>query len=172
MATYKKGFKKENPETVLLKVIIGIIVVVFLMVGVLFIYDATTGWKDYSYFTTTTTYADMFEYTNGEETALEDYVIYMYSTNESSVAIKTDVLRDGKKINKDSEMFFLANSTAMSDSDTELADFLATIDEDALSTPMLIVVANGEFYEAYIGSVDLLAALDSIEAGTFDAFND
>ncbi len=43
MATYKKGFKKENPETVLLKVIIGIIIVVFLLVGVLFVYDATQG---------------------------------------------------------------------------------------------------------------------------------
>jgi hypothetical protein len=172
MATYKKGFKKQNPETVLLKVIIGIIAVVFLLVGVLFVYDAATKWKNYDEYTATTTYADIFEYTNGEDTALEDYVIYVYSTNESSVAIKNDVLKEGKRINKDSEMFFLANSAAMSDSETELEDFLTAIDLEELSTPMLIVVADGEFYEAYIGSEDLLAALDSIEAGTFDAFND
>jgi hypothetical protein len=172
MATYKKGYKKQNSETVLLKVIVGIIVVVFLLVGVLFIYDAATKWKEYDYFTTTTTYTDIFDYTNGGEEALEDYVIYLYSTNESSTLIKTDVLKEGKRINKDSEMFFLANTAAMSDADAALDDFLATIDEEELSTPMIIVVANGEFYEAYIGSESLLAALDSIEAGTFDAFND
>ena len=106
MATYKKGFKKENPETVLLKVIIGIIIVVFVMVGVLFVYDATSKWKDYDYFTTVETYTDIFEYTNGGDEALEDYVIYLYSSNESSTSIKIDVLKDGKAINKDSEMFF------------------------------------------------------------------
>ena len=172
MATYKKGFKKENPETVLLKVIIGIIIVVFVMVGVLFVYDATSKWKDYDYFTTVETYTGIFEYTNGGDEALEDYVIYLYSSNESSTSIKIDVLKDGKAINKDSEMFFLANSDAMTDTDTALDDFLATVDEEELSTPMIIVVADGVFYDAYVGSENLLATLDSIEAGTFDAFNE
>jgi hypothetical protein len=172
MATYKKGYKKQNPETVLLKVIVGVIAVVFVLVGVLFVYDSTTKWKNYDYFTTVTTYEDMFEYTNGEDEALEDYVIYIYSTNESSVAVKTDVLKEGKNINKDSEIFFLADSSAMTDEDAELAGFLAAIDEEELSTPMLIVVADGEFFDAYMGSEDLMATLESIEAGTFAAFNE
>lgn len=172
MATYKKGYKKQNPETVLLKVIIGVIAVVIILVGVLFVYDSTTKWKNYDYFTTVNTYDGMFEYTNSTDTALEDYVVYVYSANDSSVSVKTDVLREGKDINKDSEMFFLADSAAMTDTETELAGFLATIDEEELSTPMLVVVADGEFFDAYVGSEDLLATLQSIEAGTFAAFNE
>lgn len=172
MATYKKGYKKENPETVLLKVIIGIIVTVFVLVGVLYLYDTATKWRDYDNYTTLTSYATLFDQTDEDSEEIEDYVVYVYSSNETCSDIKIDVLREGKKINSDSEMFFLADSEAMTDSDTYEDSFLTTVGEDILSTPMLVVVVDGEYYEMYSGSTDVLDALESIEEGTYAPFND
>ena len=175
MATYKKGFKKQNSETVLLKIIIGIIVAVFAFVIVAFVYDATTQWKDYSEYTQVTEYADIFNYTNGGDEALEDYVIYFYSDNcDNCVNIKNDVLRDGNRLNKDSEMFFIANADQMNDVDTELVDYLAAIDvvSTDYGTPLLLVVVDGEFSEVFMGSSDVVEAIDGIEAGTYEGFNE
>lgn len=171
MATYKKGYKKQNPETVLLKVILGIIVAVALFVGTFYIYDISTEWKDYENYTAITTYKGMLEFANGGDEALEDYVVYFYSNKDSSNNIKVDVLRNAKDINKDSEMFFLADINAMTDADAELEDFLDAIELDSLSAPLLLVVADGEFYGVYSGSEQLLDVLASIEEGTFEAFN-
>ena len=175
MATYKKGFKKQNSETVLLKIIIGIIIAVFAFVIVAFVYDATTQWKDYSEYTQITEYADIFDYTNGGDEALEDYVIYFYSDNCPNCAnVKNDVLRDGNRINKDGEMFFLANADQMVDTDTELDDFLDIIDvaSTEYGTPLLLVVVDGEFSAVFVGSSDVVEAIDSIEAGTYEGFNE
>lgn len=173
MATYKKGFKKQNSEQVLLKVIIGIIVAVFAFVIVAFVYDAATQWKSYGNYTTITEYDGILEYTNGGDEALTDYVVYFYSDTCTNCSdIKIDVLRDGNRLNKDGEMFFVANTGAMTDGDTELDNFLDSIGETELGTPMLLVVANGEFYGVYLGSSDVTDAMNSIENGTFDAFND
>ncbi len=175
MATYKKGFKKQNSETVLLKIIIGIIVAVFVFVIVAFIYDSTTQWKDYSEYTQVTEYANIFDYTNGGDEALEDYVIYFFSTDcPNCVNIKNDVLKDGNRLNKDSEMFFIANADQMTDTDAELEDYLTTIGVESTKygTPLLLVVIDGEFSEVFLGSSDVVEAIDSIEAGTYEGFNE
>lgn len=174
MATYKKGYKKQNPETVLLKIIIGIIIGVFVFVGIAFIYDATTQWKDYGYFTTITEYDDMLEYTNGEEEVLDNYIVYIYASDCSNCdSIKNSVLKNGNKINNDSEMFFIANTDTITDSTANLEDFLDDIDcpSDEFGTPMLIVVVDGEFYEYFIGASDVDEAVDSIESGDYEPFN-
>jgi len=173
MATYKKGFKKQNAETVLLKVIMGIILSVFALVAVAFIVNTVNQWKEYSYYTSITEYDGIFTYDNGGDTALEDYVVYLYSEGcTNCTAIKTDVLGIGNKLNKDGDFFFIANVDNMTDSETNLADFLATINEIEIGTPMLIVVANGEFNAVYSGSTDVVNILESIQDGTYAAFND
>lgn len=173
MATYKKGYKKQNTETVLLKVIVGIIIAVFAFVAMAFVYDTTTQWRQYTNYTAITEFDGIFEYTNGGTEALDDYVVYIYSnTCPNCEAIKTDVLRDGNRLNKETEMFFVANADTMTDTDAELDGFLDTIDEVQLGTPLLIVVADGEFYDAFVGSAEVVDAMNSIEEGTFPAFND
>ncbi|MBN2876389.1 MAG: hypothetical protein JXL85_01930 [Bacilli bacterium] len=173
MATYKRGYKKQNSETVLLKVIIGIIVAVFAFVALAFVYDAVTKWRSYDYYTTITEYEGIFEYTNGGDEALEDYVVYFYSDTCSNCKdIKNSVLKDGNRLNRDGEMFFLANTGTMTDEDAQLAGFLDEIGEQELGTPMLVVVANGEFYGVYMGSTLVSETMDSISSGTFDAFNE
>ena len=176
MATYKKGFKKQNAETVLLKVIIGIIISVFAFVALAFIYEASTAWRTYDHYTLVTEYDGIMEYTNGTDTALEDYVVYFYSdTCTNCETAKLDVLRDGNKLNKSSDFFFLANVDTMSDETNNMATFLDTIgmsSSDVTPTPLLIVVANGEFYGAYSGATSVVDTMDSIADGTFEAFND
>ena len=170
MATYKKGFKKQNTETILLKIIIGIIIAVFSFVVLAFIYDAATQWKSYDYYTNVTEFDGIFELTDEDEVAIEDYVIYIYSdTCSNCLTIKSDVLKIGHQLNKDTEMFFVANSDSMTDTSTS---FLSTIGENELGTPMLVVVADGEFYEVYLGSGDVVNIMESINEGTFAGFND
>ncbi len=172
MATYKKGYKKQNPETILLKIIIGIIIGVFAFVGAAIIYDKTTEWKTYDYFTSITEYDGIFEYDNGEEEALEDYVVYFYATGcENCADIQNSILKDGKRINRDGEMFFLANVDSMTDEDENLEDFLDEIGETELGTPMMIVIVDGEFYEAFIGSSDCEEMMDTIADGDYEPFN-
>ncbi len=173
MATYKKGFKKQNAETVLLKVIMGIILSVFALVAVAFIYNAATQWKTYEHYTAITEYDGIFEYTNGGDEALQDYVVYLYSdtcTNCSNIMI--DVLRIGNSLNRSEDFFFLANVDNMTDSDTALATFLDTIDEQELGTPMIIIVVDGEFNAVYTGSTDVVNILESIQDGTYEALNE
>ena len=172
MATYKKGFKKQNSEQVLLKVIVTIIVSVMIFIGVIFIYDAASKWKDYDHYTTITEYDGIFDYTNGGTEELQDYVVYFYSAScENCIEAKPDVLRAGNKINRGDDTFFIASTDTMTDADTKLAAFLTEIDLSDLVTPLLVVVVDGEFHEVFTGTTDVTAALDSIEAGTYEAFN-
>ncbi len=172
MATYKKGFKKQNSEQVLLKVIVSIIVSVMLFIAIIFIYDAVSRWKDYDSYTNITEYSGIFDYTNGGTEELQDYVVYFYSTScVNCENAKLDVLKAGNKINKGDDMFFIANADEMTDTDTFLASFLAEIDITAMQTPLLMVVVDGEFYEVFTGTTSVTDALDSIEAGTYEAFN-
>ena len=114
MATYKKGYKKRNTETILLKIIISIIITVFAFVAVAFVYDTTTQWKDYDNYTTITKYDGILQYKNGGDEPLDDYVVYFYyDTCSNCVKIKNDALNDGHKINKGTEQFFIANIKSM-----------------------------------------------------------
>lgn len=172
MATYKKGYKKENTEQVLLKVIVSIIVSVMVLIAIIFIYDTASKWKDYDHYTLITEYDGIFDYTNGGTEELQDYVVYFYRTDcENCVIAKTDVLRAGNKLNKDGEMFFIANTDTMNDADTNLAEFVDTIDISQMVTPLLIVVVDGEFYEVFTGSSTVVDALDTMADGSYDAFN-
>ncbi len=172
MATYKQGYKKQSAENILLKFIVGIIVTVVVIVGIVFVLQQANKWKEYSEYPAISNYAGIFEYTNGGTEELEDYVIYFYSTNSDSEDLRNSVLSIGRNLNTDeNELFFIANSDAMLDSDTQLENFLTDIDEESLSTPLLVVVADGELYEAYTTDADIVETLESIEEGTFDPFN-
>lgn len=170
MATYKQGYKKQSAENVLLKFIVGIIVAVIVLVAILYTYSELTKWKNYSEYTAVTNYADVLDYTS-DGTDLEDYVVYFYSSNDSSSDAKDSVLKLANDINKDNELFFIANSEAMADSETELDTFLEAVDVDTLSTPMLVVVVDGEFHQLYASTTDVVEVLESIEEGTFAPFN-
>jgi len=163
MATYKKGFKKQNTETVLLKVIIGIIVAVFGLVAIAFIYDAATQWKDYSYYTTITEYDGILEYTNGGDEALQDYVVYFYADDCSNCAtIKNTALKDGNKLNKNEELFFIADTGNMNDETENFPAFLDSVDLSSteFGTPALLIVVDGEFYGIYVGASEVTGAFD------------
>ena len=168
MATYKKGFKKQNSEMLLLKTIVVIIVSVILIVAIAFIYDLATKWRNYNNYDTIAEYADVFDLKDDTEQELSDYVIYVYSTtNESSADIKNDVLKLGNKL--DDDMFFLLNTAAI---EGETDDFLDTIEQTNIPTPMLIIVKDGEFYELFVGSTAVVNTLDLIKDGDYEPFNE
>ncbi|MFA5720022.1 MAG: hypothetical protein WC939_03075 [Acholeplasmataceae bacterium] len=175
MATYKKGYKKQNTELMLLKTIIAIIASVVLIVAIAFIYDALTKWSNYSSYPSIENYEDVFEMKDEDENEIMDYVIYIYSNNsETSSDIKKDVLKLGRSINKENDMFFLIDSgNITSDEEAEFGEeeFLDTINRDRILTPMIVVVNDGEFHQAYYGSTDVLETLESIEDGTYEPFN-
>ncbi len=174
MATYKKGFKKQNTETILLQVIIGIIIAVFAFVAIALIYDTATQWKDYSYYTNISEYEGILEYTNGEDEALEDYLVYFYYEDCTNCqSIKTDSLRLANKLNRNSEVFFLADTTAMTDEDDYLETFLDSVDlsDSEFGTPALLIVVDGEFYGIYVGAGDVLEALENVYDGGVEGFD-
>ncbi|MCK5732001.1 MAG: hypothetical protein KAH13_03220 [Tenericutes bacterium] len=177
MATYKKGFKKENAEQVLLKVILGVILAVLVFIAIVFIYDSATKWKNYSHYTQINEYAVALNFTDGGDIPLEDYVIYVYQEAcEVCVELKDDTLKLVNKIDNNDGDIFLLNTSSVTDSTEEYADFLAAIDEaydELLSdiyTPSIIVMVDGEVHEYIIGEA-LLDTLESIEAGTYEPFN-
>lgn len=168
MATYKKGFKKQNSEMLLLKTIVVIIVSVILIVAVAFVYDSVTKWKNYNNYEAVADYADVFQMKDDAEIELDDYVIYVYSTTcESCATIKNDVLKIGNKL--DENTFFLLDTGAI---EGESDDFLETVERTSIATPMLVVVNDGEFYELFVGSTAVLDTLSLIEEGNYTPFNE
>ncbi|MDY0024045.1 MAG: hypothetical protein RBR66_03850 [Candidatus Izemoplasmatales bacterium] len=177
MATYKKGFKKQNPELLLLKTIVAIILAVLVIVGITALYATFTRWQDYKNYENIDYYTEVFDMVDSEDEELQDYVIYVYGVNdETSQNIKLDVLKIGNKI--DDEMFFLlnadiltSNSTEQATKDSEKAAFLATLGIESLIKPMLIIVNDGEYSEKIVGTNNILDTLAQIEEGTFEGFN-
>ncbi|MFA7075173.1 MAG: hypothetical protein WC152_00685 [Candidatus Izemoplasmatales bacterium] len=168
MATYKKGFKKQNAETLLLKTIVAIIAAVILVVLVAFIYGSMTKWKDYNNYNSIDKYADAFDMKDANDQAISDYVIYVYSDNcEGCDNIRNDVLRLANKLGENE--FFLMNISNVED---ESEDFLETIDKTSVQTPMLIIVNDGEFEELFSGSVSVVDVLKTIEDNTYAPFLD
>jgi competence protein ComGC len=177
MATYKKGFKKQNTEMVLLKTIVVVIVSVILLVAIAFLYNTVTRWQDYKSYDQVENYADVFQMKDDAEVELGDYVIYVYSdTCLSCKENKNDILRLGNKL--DENVFFLLNSSTLATSDSEnnklpaYTSFLETIGRDPIPTPMLVVVVNGNFEEIHVGPTAVINTLTSIEEGTYEPFNE
>ncbi|PKK94742.1 MAG: hypothetical protein CVV60_04920 [Tenericutes bacterium HGW-Tenericutes-5] len=177
MATYKKGFKKQNTEMLLLKTIVVVIVSVILLVAIAFVYNAVTKWQDYKSYDQVENYADVFQMKDDADVELGDYVIYVYSdTCLSCKENKNDILRLGNKL--DENIFFLLNSATLTTKDSEnntlpaYTSFLETIGKDQIPTPMLVVVVNGNFEEIHVGPTAVINTLTSIEEGTYEPFNE
>ena len=177
MATYKKGFKKQNTEMLLLKTIVVVIVSVILLVAIAFVYNAVTKWQDYKSYDQVENYADVFQMKDDADVELGNYVIYVYSdTCLTCKENKNDILRLGNKL--DENVFFLLNSSTLTTRDTEnntlpaYTSFLETIGKDQIPTPMLVVVVNGNFEEIHVGPTAVINTLTSIEEGTYEPFNE
>jgi hypothetical protein len=169
MATYKKGYKKQSSDQVLLKVIVGIIISVVVLVGVVFIYDASTKWKEYDNYTHVTEYADIFDLTDGDGNELNDYVVYLYDGSgscENCNAAKNDMLKYGSRL--DDNQFFLADINDMTDDDTALDDFLAELDRTDLVYPLLVIVIDGEYYDYVSGYPYVVNSIQSIQEGDYE----
>ena len=176
MATYKKGFKKQNTNMLLLKTIIVVIVSVIVLVVAAFIYNSITKWQDYKSYEQVENYADVFQMKDEAEVELGNYVIYVYSdTCLSCKENKNDILRIGNKL--DENMFFLLNSSTLTTKDAEnqtlpaYTSFLDTIGKDQIPTPMLVVVVNGNYEEIHVGPTAVINTLTSINEGTYEPFN-
>ncbi len=174
MATYTKGYKKQNPQLTLLKIIIGIFATVALLLLAAFIYDKSTDWKDY------TSYDHLDTYDQVLSQDQEDYVVYFYSTNTISLDIKEDVLKVLNDLNKDDMVYLVENSTdtfkekPVIDEENAYSrdDLLADLDVESITAPMIVVVANGQLEEVIVGTVNINKFLQAIENDTYAAFND
>jgi len=180
MATYSKGYKKQNPELLVLKVIVGVIIAVGILMLIAFIYDKATDWKDYDSYTHANTYDEVWTMTDDDGNELSNYAVYFYSNNcPTCLEMKEDVLGFANDYNKEAERFFLADAesiTAREVGEDETAytedNFLAGIEEEEITTPMIVVVTDNEFEEVIIGRVNINNFLDSLEAGSYEPFND
>ncbi|MDY0138363.1 MAG: thioredoxin family protein [Candidatus Izemoplasmatales bacterium] len=167
MATYKKGYKKQNSEILLLKTIVIIIISVILIVGIAFIIGSMTSWKNYSSYNTIDDYSKVFDMETEDEEPILDYIVYLYSDRcESCKDIRNDVLGVAKDLEKDE--FYLLNIASV---EGESDEFLETIGKTTVSTPTLVVVKDGEFYEVFVGSNDISDVLELIEDGTYSGLN-
>ncbi|HOP57497.1 MAG TPA: hypothetical protein PLH02_01270 [Bacillota bacterium] len=173
MATYRRGFKKTTPEQMLLRVIVGIIAVVFVFVIAAYLYASTYGSWEYENYTHLTAYETLLTQEDENEDQLQDYVLYFYGSGcESCLDIKNKVMRYTDKINSDSTMVYFVDIENMDDEDEYLDTFLDDISKSTLTTPMLVVVANGDFYEWVSGTDDVVNLLKQIKDGEYEPFND
>lgn len=173
MATYKKGYKKESSEQLILKVIVGIILSVVALVLVAFVYDSITDVGEYEDHSILEAYETLLEQKDADLNLIQDYIIYFYSDECVNCAnIKYDVLKIVNKLEKNGTKVFFANTADMADDDEYKAEFLEAINKSSLPTPTLVVVSNGEFYQSYTGTEDVLDVLNQIKVGEFAEFAD
>lgn len=173
MATYKKGFKKQSTQAMLLKTIIAIIGAVLILVLIAFIYDRATEWRDYSSYDHVETYDQVLTQ------AQDDYVIYIYSTTcPTCNEMKEEILSVLNDLDKDSDNVYLVNTANFTELETEdeedaytRDDLFEDLDIEAISTPMFVVVADGELEEVVTGTVNIDAFLDDLENETYAPFN-
>ncbi|MGE4571174.1 MAG: hypothetical protein AB7E09_00300 [Candidatus Izemoplasmatales bacterium] len=174
MATYTKGYKKQNSQLMLLKIILGVIGAVAILLLAAFIYDKSTDWKDYSSYDHLETYDQVLSQNQ------EDYVVYFYSTNTTSQDIKEDVLKVLNDLRKEDMTYLVEYSTEtfkqrpVEDDETAYTrqSLLDDLDIDSITAPMIVVVANGELEEVILGTVNINKFLISIENDTYAPFNE
>jgi thiol:disulfide interchange protein len=172
MATYKKGFKKQNPQLTLLKTILAIIVTVVVLVMVAFIYDKATDWRDYNSYDHLETYDQVLEQDQ------EDYVVYFYSeTCEACQSMKEDILGVLNDVDKDMNNIYLVDVTKITNEvvgeDEEAYtrdDLLEDLDIESITTPSFVVVANGALEEVITGIVNIEDFLDDLDSNTYNPF--
>ncbi|QWC00017.1 hypothetical protein KHQ88_00120 [Mycoplasmatota bacterium] len=174
MATYKKGFKKENPQVTILKTIVAIIVAVGIFILIAFIYDKATEWKDYKSYDHIETYDKVLNNNDG------NYVVYFYNETCAACAeIKEDVLSVMNEVNKDRDIFYLANTASIiaqevEDEEDEYGkeELEADLNVDEILTPMMVVVVDGQFEEVIEGRININDFLEKVENETYAPFND
>ncbi|MBU1144409.1 MAG: hypothetical protein KJ971_00950 [Firmicutes bacterium] len=173
MATYKKGFKKQTSEQVILKVIVGIILSVIGIVGVAFIYDLATKVGDYTDYTVIDSYEQILTQLDENQDQIPDYLVYFYSEScTNCTSIKSDVLKLAKQIEKNGQVIFFVDTENMTDEDDFKVSFLVDIQLglSQVPTPLIVAVADGVFYGTYTGTDDVLALLNEVESGDFTPF--
>ncbi|MDD4184122.1 MAG: hypothetical protein WC251_01110 [Candidatus Izemoplasmatales bacterium] len=173
MATYKKGFKKQTSEQMLLQVIVGVIIAVIVFVLIAFVYDIATRVPEYSDYTKVEKYEDVFTQEDESENPIEKYMVYFYFDEcEGCSDISKDVLKLANRITKNGGVFMVANTTDMTDKDTNLDDFLDAIEvTTGLQAPLLVTVVDGEPAGVYVGTDAVVDALTSVKEGTYEPFN-
>lgn len=172
MATYRKGFKKQTPEQLLLKVIVGIILTVLAIVLVAFIYDQLTVSRSYDDFTKIDAYENIFTQEDDSSVQIPDYLVYFYNdTCISCESIKQDALKLIEKAEKNGSVIFLVDTANMTDDDTFKDLFLTEVDEASMRTPMVVSVVDGQYEDKFIGTDDVLQVLNEVESGTYTPFN-
>ncbi|MCF7924266.1 MAG: hypothetical protein K9L64_04060 [Candidatus Izimaplasma sp.] len=180
MATYSKGYKKQNQQLLLIKVIVGIIVTVGLLMLAALVFDKATDWKDYNSYSHAKTYDEVWAMNDEDGNPVSNYAVYFYSnTCPTCRDIKEDVLGFANDYNKDSERFFLADINSITTKEVaedETAytkqNFLTEIGEESISTPMIVVVTDNQLEEVVLGKINIEEFLEALEQGTYEPFND
>lgn len=173
MATYNKGFKKQNPQLTILKTIVVIIAAVASLVLVAFVYDKATSWQDYKSYEHIETYDKVLN--NGKE----NYVVYFYSkTCPTCKDIKNDTLKIIKNANKDGNLFYLVDvfnikevPAADKDDTITKAKLVEALGVQDITTPMMVVVAEGKFKEVIVGKLKIEEFMNQINKDTYEPFN-
>ncbi len=172
MATYTKGFKKQTGETLLLKVIVGIIAAVLLIVLAVFFYDLATNVGTYDDYTHITAYDKVLTQVDADDEQLQNYLIYFYSdTCTSCESIQKEALRLVSRINRDETIVFFVNITEATETTSGDKDaFLAEINLMSIATPMIVAVVDGEFYQTYAGTEPVINLLTQVKTGDYTPF--
>ncbi|MFH0993072.1 MAG: hypothetical protein V1761_01840 [bacterium] len=172
MATYTKGFKKQTGETLLLKVIVGIIGAVLLIVLAAFFYDLATNVGTYDDYTHITAYDKVLTQVDADQDQLQDYLIYFYSdTCTNCEKIQKEALQLVSRINRDETIVFFVNITEATETASGDKDaLLLAINLSSLATPMIVAVVDGEFYRTYVGTEPVIDLLKEVKAGDYTPF--
>ncbi len=172
MATYTKGFKKQSGETLLLKVIVGIIGAVLVIVMAVFFYDLATNVGTYDDYTHITAYDKVLTQVDADQEQLQDYLIYFYSdTCVNCEKIQKEALQLVARINRSATVVFFVNITEATETTSGDKDaLLAEINLMSIATPMIVAVVDGEFYQTYVGTESVLNLLKDVKAGDYTPF--
>jgi thiol-disulfide isomerase/thioredoxin len=172
MATYKKGYKKQTSDQLLLKLIFGIVVSVVLIVVVALLYNLVFTTRSYDDFDQVTTYATVYTQQDANKVQIPDYLVYFYNeTNTTCQSIKDDVLKLASEAKKNGTIIFFVNTANTTDDDAELDDFVLGLDLSSMKIPMVVVVKDGTFYEKFINADPVISVLTDVKNSDYTPFN-
>ncbi|MDD3123257.1 MAG: hypothetical protein PHC62_07090 [Candidatus Izemoplasmatales bacterium] len=172
MATYRKGFKKQTSDQLLLKLIFGIVVSVVLIVVVALLYNLVFTSRSYDDFDQLTTYSTVYTQKDAAAVQIPDYLVYFYNeTNTTCQSIKDDVLKLAAEAKKNGTVIFFVNTANTTDDDTELDSFILGLDLSSMKIPMLVVVKDGTYYEKFINSDSVINAFTEVKNLEYTPFN-
>ena len=172
MAVYEKASKRVSDKTTLIKFVAGILAFVLVFIGTVFVIQQATKGLDYSDFSDNVI-TKVSEVLEQDE---EKYLVYIYSSNSNSEAIKEDVLNFAEENEAGIKVYFVDYANFSGDDKKVEKDELAALLDKAADKldnlmPVLLAVKDGKIVGRHVTNDDIVGTLKDVNKGGYVKFN-